>query len=68
MNVQIVGKPNSKSDADIARFLKRFLEGEHPGTSWRVRERPQDGSPLEPAAGKLDVGAGRPDDKGTVAA
>ncbi len=32
----IVGLPHAESDAAVARFLKRFLADEQPGTSWHV--------------------------------
>lgn len=36
LRVTIVGRPDARSDAAVARFLERFLEREHPGTVWRV--------------------------------
>lgn len=32
--LSIVGAPAPESDAAIARYFERFLEREHPGTSW----------------------------------
>ena len=67
MKVQIAGAPTPKSDADVARFLERFLEGEHPGTSWHTREGLEHGSPLEAAPRKGKVGPGGPYSQGSVA-
>ena len=69
MNVRVVGKPNAESDVAVARFLAQFLEREHPGTAWSVREGLEDGRPLEATGGKVpDIGARGVDDEGAVAA
>lgn len=34
--VHIEGTPSAESEAAVARFLARFLEREHPGTTWTV--------------------------------
>ena len=68
VNARIVGRPNAESDAAVARFLERWLEGDLPGTAWRTRERTERLSGTVPAAGELDIGAGGPDDEGAVAA
>ena len=48
VNVRIVGKPDAESDAAVSRFLEGFLEREHLGTAWSVRERPRAGDRLKP--------------------
>lgn len=67
--VIVVGAPSAESDRAVARFMERYLEGEHPGTAWRVRERaePRVASPAAP--GEAERGAaGGVDDDGAVAA
>lgn len=68
MNVRVVGTPSAESDVAVACFLERFLEREHPGTVWSVREALEDGRSLEATAGKLDVRPLGPDDEGAIAA
>jgi hypothetical protein len=65
---RVVGRPSAESDAAISRFLERFLQREHPGAAWRVGERGEGGRLLEAAPGEVDIGPGRPDDQGEVAA
>ena len=62
--VRIVGSPSIESDAAVARFLSDFLQAEHPGTAWRIRERGKHGSRGEAAAGEVDgASTGGVDDK-----
>lgn len=56
------------ADAAIARKFERFLQRETPGRSWRLRERGEPGRLLKAAPGEVDIGPGRPDDQGEVAA
>ena len=60
--VIVVGAPSPESDTAIARFFARFLEREHPGTAWRVRERGQLGVATEPATGKTGRGGAAGED------
>lgn len=43
----------SASDPTVARFFEKWLQREHPGTAWRVRERLQGGRRGEAAPGKV---------------
>jgi hypothetical protein len=68
VKARIVGKPNSESDAAVARYLERWLERDLPGTAWSVREGTERLSGPVAAPRELDIGTGGPDDEGAVAA
>jgi hypothetical protein len=44
-----VGAPTPESDAALRRWYLRWLERNHPGTTWRIRERDEP-RPLPKAA------------------
>lgn len=69
-DVRVIGTPSAASDAAVARWFERWLERQHPGTVWRVRERLEDRRSLEPAPGKVggSTASGVDDDAGRVAA
>lgn len=58
MRVHVAGTPDAASDRAVAQWFERWLEREHPGTAWRVREPGEHGRGLEPPAG--EIGGARP--------